>query len=119
MDPNIKWLPITNQPGYWVTDYGYVCSRKRVKPIILKPCNHRSGFYRVWLCRREVKYVHRLVGEYFIPNPNGFKYLKHKDGDRTNNKASNLIWCKYSRYNSPKKATYVRISNDNLVLDFD
>ena len=29
--------------------------------------------------------VHRLVAEEFIPNPNNFKFVIHKDGNRQNN----------------------------------
>ena len=34
-----------------------------------------------------------LVASTFIENPNGYKYIRHKDGDRSNNKADNLEWC--------------------------
>lgn len=36
--------------------------------------------------------VHRLVAEEFIPNPNNFKFVIHKDGNRQNNTVDNLMW---------------------------
>lgn len=36
--------------------------------------------------------VHRLVADMFIPNPNGYKLLKHKDLNRGNNSVGNLEW---------------------------
>lgn len=37
-------------------------------------------------------YLHRLVAETFIPNPNGYDEVHHLDGDFTNNRISNLQW---------------------------
>ena len=39
------------------------------------------------------KYIHRLIAEAFIPNPNGFEFINHKDEDGTNNAIENLEWC--------------------------
>lgn len=36
--------------------------------------------------------VHRLVAKLFIPNPNGLREINHKDGNKLNNKVSNLEW---------------------------
>ena len=41
---------------------------------------------------KTVAYVHRLVAEAFIPNPDGKQIVMHINGDKTNNAASNLRW---------------------------
>ena len=58
---------------------------------------------------RKNKYVHRLVAEAFIPNPNNYLEINHKDEVKDNNNVENLEWCT-SEYNKnhgkrTKKAT--------------
>lgn len=53
------------------------------------------GYYQVTLTKYGVQrpsYVHRLVAETFIPNPNNLPEIDHIDAVRTNNKISNLRW---------------------------
>ena len=38
-------------------------------------------------------YVHRLVAQTFIPNPNNYTVVNHIDEDSLNNHVDNLEWC--------------------------
>ena len=42
------------------------------------------------------KYIHRLVAEHFIPNNKGLPEINHKDGNKQNNRISNLEWVTHS-----------------------
>lgn len=38
--------------------------------------------------------AHRLVAQAFVPNPEGYKYVRFKDGDSRNRSPENLEWFK-------------------------
>ena len=75
---------------------------RKIKGKILKPKIDKYGYFRIGLTKNNKQkfyQVHRLVAETFIPNPNNYPIINHKDGDKQNNHISNLEWCTYS-YNS-------------------
>lgn len=58
------------------------------------------GYKQVQIMRnnkRYTKYVHRLVAECFIDNPNNLPEVNHKDGNKANNAVDNLEWCNRSQ----------------------
>lgn len=46
--------------------------------------------------------IHRLVAQYFIPNPDNKPVVHHKDHDRYNNSVENLEWVTYKQNASDK-----------------
>lgn len=68
---------------------------KRPNEIILKTFVCGSGYQEIILKNkdgRKPKLIHRLVAEAFIPNPEGKREVNHKDGDKSNNRYTNLEW---------------------------
>ena len=63
---------------------------------ILPEYESSEGYKMVHLQRNDGKwvyeYVHKLVAETFVPNPNNYTIINHKDGNKHNNEATNLEW---------------------------
>ena len=49
--------------------------------------------------------VHRIIASCFLPNPNNFPQINHKDCNRANNCVDNLEWCDAS-YNNRYREKY-------------
>lgn len=91
---NWKKIIIDNEvTNYSVSDIGEV--RNDLTNTLLK-LGLQQGYLHVGLTiNKKVKRmrVHRLVAIAFIPNLENKPYVNHIDGNRQNNKVSNLEWC--------------------------
>lgn len=75
---------------------GYTVKDKKLKPCI------RNGYLSYSLNlegKTKYYYLHRLIAQNFIPNPDNLPCVNHKDGDKLNNNIDNLEWCSYSQNN--------------------
>lgn len=84
-----EWKTIEEYPKYQVSKLGRVSNIKTER--VLKLCVNSSGYKKVVLNGKN-EYVHRLVAETFIPNPNNLPEVNHKDGNKWNNCVDNLEW---------------------------
>lgn len=74
---------------YIVTKDGKVINKHNNK--ILKPQLNGKGYLRVGVGGK-LMFVHRLVAEFHVPNPDNNPQVNHKDGNKLNNNADNLEW---------------------------
>ncbi len=87
-----EWKSIFNFPNYQISNFGNICSIKTGKR--LKPWDSK-GYLRIGLYKTKdrchFKSVHRLILETFI-GPSNLQ-CNHIDGNKHNNKLSNLEYC--------------------------
>jgi len=147
---NEEWRDVKGYESYYqVSNYGRVKSFKYKKIRILKASAISTERYFVLtLSKDNIKKhitVHRLVAQTFIPNPNNYPIINHKDCNKHNNHANNLEWCTISynmlhaikngkidiesfkkktphykgKENPRSRAVFVFDLNDNYIGNFD
>jgi hypothetical protein len=94
------WREIENTNGlYFISSHGRV---KRRKSLLLEDeyiVRHHVDFYGylrvgIRICEKwKTIPIHRLVGIYFVPNPDNRKELNHRFGDKADNYYKHLEWC--------------------------
>ncbi|MDF2881531.1 MAG: hypothetical protein K0R54_2088 [Clostridiaceae bacterium] len=107
------WRDIEGYEGlYKISDLGRVYSF--TKNLIRKPFIMNNGYKAITLSKNDkVKrfLVHRLVAKAFIPNPNNYPCINHKDECKANNFVDNLEWCTH-KYNMNYNNLHERITNN-------
>ena len=130
---NELWRDIPGYVGiYQVSNHGRIksLSRKTKNQYsktehFLKPgLNKKTGYMQVSLSldgKHKSYLVHRLVAQVFIPNPNNFPVVNHKNYDKTDNRVLNLEWCT-QKYNLDYSNSIDAMQNNHYsipVLQFD
>lgn len=99
---------------YEVSNDGLV----RTKPQILKATpTKKGGHLQINLGLRRRAYVHRLVAEAFIPNPEGKPVVNHKNGDPKDNGVDNLEWATYGENIAHGYRENGRVHYSNIPVD--
>lgn len=84
-----KWKYISYDNRYLISNKGRVKSYCGYNAIILKPNKKKNGYLEVMIGGKH-KYIHRLVAEAFIKNPQNLDTIDHLDFVRDNNDVKNL-----------------------------
>ncbi len=123
-----KWKIVEDFPNYSVSNEGKV--KNNNTGSVLKEQDLRGYKYvRLYIPNSKGKFkkyqIHRLVANTFIPNPNNYPQVNHKDENKSNNtvwvnedgsidqEKSNLEWCT-AKYNNTYGSKIERTVLNNI-----
>ena len=103
----INWKDIPGYEGFYqASECGQIRSVSRFVNTRHETMRFVNG--RILIPRKKKKYlrvnvsangihktfcVHQLIADAFLPNPNNYNSINHKDGNTENNHVANLEWC--------------------------
>ena len=114
------WADINGFEGlYQISNLGNVKALPKLingrhrKERIMKSQLKKDGYLDVLLSKnnkRDRHLIHKLVAIAFIPNPNNYSCVNHKDENKINNFIMNLEWCDH-KYNNAYGIRTIKASN--------
>lgn len=139
--PTEYWVNIPNMKGlYQISNFGQVrrIGTPNWKGKIIKSNITPNGYYYLDISvgnKRKTIQPHRIMAEVFLPNPNNYPQVNHKNGNKLANWIENLEWCtakqntqhackmglrgkQYGSYNPASKLTEAEVIKiKELLLD--
>ena len=79
----------------YVSNMGRVMDRSR-RPGLLYP-RYDKQKYSIIEFEDGILNVHMAVAALFVRNPSAYKFVEHRDGNKLNNRSSNLEWVQRKR----------------------
>lgn len=109
------WKDFVDISGYEISTCGNA-RNKKTGHILRQATSGRGYRYIVPYVNGKhiTKYIHKSMGEAFIPNPENKPRVNHKDGNKLNNVISNLEWVTYSENNKHAYDTGLKVVSDKV-----
>lgn len=111
------FLPVIGfEKMYEVSTFGRVRSHQKGKILFLKEDIHYRGYRRVRLYKNKKctnAFLHRVVAQAFLPNPENKEIVNHKDRNKTLCALFNLEWMTQVE-NVAHYYACIKLENDNF-----
>ena len=110
-----EWKNIQDYENYEVSNLGNVRNKKTGR--ILKSYD-KGGYAVIGLSKTKGKifYIHRLVCQTFIQNPENKSQVNHKDKNGLNNHVNNLEWNSHQENCIHRSNGVTQTSNQNMII---
>lgn len=106
---------------YEITESGEIINIHNGHKRVLQP--NTKGYLRVMINGKNL-FVHRLVAEKYVPNPENKPQVNHIDGNKLNNHYTNLEWAtnqenrnhaiKYGLHTMGEDCSWSKLNNDKV-----
>ncbi len=113
-----EFKTIIKYPNYMINPSGDIYGKTSKRILQIKPKN--ANGYLVLSLRDNIKknkrvqiYLHKILAETFIPNPNKLPEVNHIDHNKSNCSLENLEWCDRAT-NMRKCAEFIRLNKSVL-----
>lgn len=126
---NEEWRPIAGYEGIYE-----VSTLRRIKCLrtskasgarpesngdrVMRQYDHWKGYKIIFLYKggKRKFFVHRLVAETFLPNPENKPIVNHMDGDKRNNRLDNFEWVTDSENQQHSRKVLSKLPDRKVTL---
>lgn len=120
---NGEYRPVKGyEEFYLVNNQGDIIAlRNKNGKSRLKPYLDKDGYHRVRLKGKDKSVwigVHKVVAMAFLPNPNNYYMVNHKNFKRDDNRVENLEWCS-AKYNAKYSINHYKGAGFKPIIKID